>query len=45
MTGMHACLSTYSTNAIATTGKDIFVGAAAFIRNFNQGIAALVCGN
>lgn len=42
MTGMHACLSTYSTNAIATTGKDIFVGAAAFIRNFNQGIAALV---
>ena len=42
MTGMHACLSTYSTNAIATTGKDIFVGAAAFIRNFNQGVAALV---
>lgn len=42
MTGMHACLSTYSTNAIATTGKDIFVGSAAFIRNFNQGIASLV---
>ena len=42
MTGMHACLSVYSTNAIATTGKDIFVGAASFIRNLNQGIAALV---
>lgn len=42
MTGMHACLSVYSTNAIATTGRDIFVGAASFIRNLNQGIAALV---
>ena len=42
MTGMHAALAPYSTNAIATTGKDIFVGPAAFIRNFNQGVAALV---
>lgn len=42
MTGMHAALAPYSTNAIATLGYDVFVGPAAFIRNFNQGIASLV---
>ncbi len=42
MTGMHAALAPYSTNAIATIGYDVFVGPAAFIRNFNQGIASLV---
>lgn len=42
MTGMHLALDPYTADALATTGKEMFVGPAMFVRNFNQGIASLV---
>lgn len=42
MTGMHLCLDPYTADALATTGRELFVGLAMFVRNFNQGIACLV---
>lgn len=41
MTGMHLCLDPYTADALATTGKELFVGPAMFVRNFNQGVACI----
>lgn len=42
MTGMHLCLDPYTADALATTGKEMFVGPAMFVRNFNQGVSCVV---
>lgn len=38
MTGMHLCLDPYTADALATTGKEVFVGPAMAVRNFCQGM-------
>lgn len=41
MTGMHLCLDPYTADALATTGKEVFVGPAMTVRNICQGMTCI----
>lgn len=42
ITGMHLLLDPYTTQSLATYGKESIIGPAKFVRDFNQGISCLV---